>query len=203
MIAYDPYLSAERALDFCVEKVELDELLRRADFITLHTPLTDKTRNIINAESLALTKKGVHLINCVRGERVDEAALFGALESGHVAGAALDVFVEEPATHSPLFALHNVVCTPHLGASTTEAQENVALQVAEQMSDYLMRGAISYAVNCPSISAEKAPRRWSPRHGGRHRVQRGTREPRAMHPRPAARQWADRQAFASSCLRRP
>ncbi|HML07427.1 MAG TPA: phosphoglycerate dehydrogenase [Xanthobacteraceae bacterium] len=158
VIAYDPFLSAERALDLGVEKVELEELLRRADFITLHAPSTDKTRNIINRESLALTKKGVRLINCARGELVDESALFEALNSGRVAGAALDVFVEEPATHSPLFALHNVVCTPHLGASTTEAQENVALQVAEQMSDYLIRGAISNAVNFPSISAEEAPK---------------------------------------------
>ena len=132
--------------------------MRRADFITLHTPLTDKTRNIINAETLALTKKGVRIINCARGGLVDEAALFDALKSGHVAGAALDVFREEPATRSPLFGLPNVVCTPHLGASTTEAQENVALQVAEQMSDYLLRGAISNAVNFPSISAEEAPK---------------------------------------------
>ena len=158
VIAYDPYLSDERALNLGVEKVELDELMRRADFITLHTPLTDKTRNIINAESLALTKKGVRLINCARGGLIDEAALFEALKSGRVAGAALDVFVTEPATESPLFGLHNVVCTPHLGASTTEAQENVALQIAEQMSDYLIRGAISNAVNFPSISAEEAPR---------------------------------------------
>ena len=158
VIAYDPYLSAERALDLGVGKVELEQLLRRADFITLHTPLTDKTRNIISRESLALTKKGVRLINCARGELVDEAALFDALTAGHVAGAALDVFVEEPATASPLFALPNVVCTPHLGASTTEAQENVALQVAEQMSDYLIRGAITNALNFPSISAEEAPK---------------------------------------------
>ena len=158
VIAYDPYLSGERALDLGVEKVELEQLLRRADFITLHTPLTDKTRSIIGRESLALTKKGVRLINCARGELVDEAALFDALTSGHVAGAALDVFVEEPATSSPLFALPNVVCTPHLGASTTEAQENVALQVAEQMSDYLIRGAITNALNFPSISAEEAPK---------------------------------------------
>ena len=158
VIAYDPYLSAERARDLGVEKVELAELWRRADFITLHTPLTDKTRNIINANSLALTKKGVRLINCARGELVDEAALVDTLKSGHVAGAAIDVFTEEPATKSPLFALPNVVCTPHLGASTMEAQENVALQVAEQMSDYLLRGAITNAVNFPSISAEEAPR---------------------------------------------
>jgi D-3-phosphoglycerate dehydrogenase / 2-oxoglutarate reductase len=158
VIAYDPYLSVERALTLGVEKVELDELWRRADFITLHTPLTDKTRNIVNAETLAQTKNGVRLINCARGELVDEAALGEALKAGHVAGAALDVFREEPATQSMLFELPNVVCTPHLGASTMEAQENVALQVAEQMSDYLLRGAISNAVNFPSISAEEAPK---------------------------------------------
>src|SRR5579863_8697223 len=119
VIAYDPYLSAERALDLGVEKVELDELLHRADFITLHTPSTEKTRNIINAETLALTKKGVRIINCARGELVDEAALVAALKSGHVAGAAVDVFPEEPPpADSPLFGLPNVVCTPHLGAST-------------------------------------------------------------------------------------
>src|SRR5271165_5888626 len=157
-IAYDPYLSAERARDLGVEKVELEELLRRADFITLHTPLTEKTRNIINAEALKLTKKGLRLINCARGGLVDEVALFEALSSGRIAGAALDVFATEPAADSPLFALPNVVCTPHLGASTTEAQENVALQIAEQMSDYLVRGAISNAVNFPSISAEEAPK---------------------------------------------
>jgi len=133
-------------------------LLRRADFITLHTPLTDKTRNIINADSLKLTKKGLRLVNCARGGLVDEAALYDALKSGHIAGAALDVFATEPASESPLFALPNVVCTPHLGASTTEAQENVALQIAEQMADYLVRGAITNAVNFPSISAEEAPK---------------------------------------------
>src|SRR6202451_3985177 len=158
VIAYDPYLSAERAVDLGVEKVTLEELLQRADFVTLHTPLTEKTRNIISADSLALTKKGVRLINCARGGLIDATALFVALRSGHVAGAALDVFVSEPATDSPLFALPNVVCTPHLGASTSEAQENVALQVAEQMSDYLIRGAITNAVNFPSISAEEAPK---------------------------------------------
>ncbi len=158
VIAYDPFLSAERARNLGVEKVELDELWRRADFITLHTPLTDKTRNIVNAETLALTRKGVRLINCARGELVDENALCEALRSGHVAGAALDVFTVEPATQSCLFGLPNVVCTPHLGASTMEAQENVALQVAEQMSDYLLRGAITNAVNFPSISAEEAPK---------------------------------------------
>ena len=120
--------------------------------------MTPQTRNIMGAENLAKTKKGVRIINCARGELVDEAAMRAALESGQVAGGAFDVFSEEPATTNPLFGLPNVVCTPHLGASTTEAQENVALQVAEQMSDYLMRGAISNAVNFPSITAEEAPK---------------------------------------------
>ena len=158
VIAYDPFLSPERAVELGVEKVELDELLKRADFITLHTPLTEKTRNVIDAKAIAKTRKGVRIINCARGGLVDEAALRAALDSGHVAGAAFDVFVEEPATANPLFGHPNVVCTPHLGAATTEAQENVALQVAEQMSDYLLRGAISNAVNFPSITAEEAPR---------------------------------------------
>src|SRR5690242_21341324 len=158
VIAFDPYLSPERAFDLGVEKVELDELLKRADFITLHTPLTDKTRNIIDANALNKTKKGVRIVNCARGGLVDEQALRAALDSGHVAGAAFDVFVEEPATANVLFGHPNVICTPHLGDSTSEAQENVALQIAEQMSDYLLRGAISNAVNFPSITAEEAPR---------------------------------------------
>jgi len=158
VIAYDPFLSAERARDLGVEKVELEELFRRADFITLHTPLTEKTKNIIDAKSIATMKKGARIINCARGGLVDEAALRQALDSGHVAGAAFDVFVEEPAKANPLFGHPNVVCTPHLGASTAEAQENVALQVAEQMSDYLLTGAITNAINFPSISAEEAPK---------------------------------------------
>jgi D-3-phosphoglycerate dehydrogenase len=158
VIAFDPYLSPERARDIGVEKVELDELFKRADFITLHTPLTDKTRNVIDAKALQKMKKGVRIVNCARGGLVDEQALRAALDSGHVAGAAFDVFVTEPATENVLFGHPNVVCTPHLGASTTEAQENVALQVAEQMSDYLLRGAITNAVNFPSISAEEAPK---------------------------------------------
>ena len=157
VIAFDPFLSAERAAEIGVEKVELDELLKRADFITLHTPMTAQTKNILSAEAIAKTKKGVRIINCARGGLVDEAALRAALDSGHVAGAAFDVFVEEPATSNPLFGHPNVVATPHLGASTNEAQENVALQVAEQMSDYLVRGAITNAVNFPSITAEEAP----------------------------------------------
>ncbi|MDJ1158231.1 phosphoglycerate dehydrogenase [Chelatococcus sp. SYSU_G07232] len=158
VVAYDPFLSPERALDLGVEKVELDDLLARADIITLHTPLTEKTRNILSAENLAKTKKGVRIVNCARGGLVDEAALRKALDEGHVAGAAFDVFSVEPATENPLFGHPNVVCTPHLGAATTEAQENVALQIAEQMSDYLLRGAISNAVNFPSITAEEAPK---------------------------------------------
>ncbi len=158
VVAFDPFLSPERAKDIGVEKVELDDLLARADVITLHTPLTDKTRNVLSAEAIAKTKKGVRIVNCARGGLVDEAALSEALKSGQVAGAAFDVFITEPATENPLFGLPNVICTPHLGASTTEAQENVALQVAEQMSDYLLRGAISNAVNFPSITAEEAPK---------------------------------------------
>ena len=157
VIAYDPFLSQEKAEKMGVTKVELDELLAKADFITLHVPMTDKTRGILNAEALAKTKKGVRIINCARGGLVDEAALAEAIKSGHVAGAGFDVFETEPATESPLFGLPNVVCTPHLGASTSEAQENVALQVADQMSDYLLKGAVTNAINMPSISAEEAP----------------------------------------------
>jgi len=158
VIAYDPFLSPERARDLGVEKVELAELFKRADFVTLHTPLTDKTMNIVDDAAIASMRKGVRIINCARGGLVDEQALRQGLDSGQVAGAAFDVFVEEPATSNSLFGHPNVVCTPHLGAATTEAQENVALQVAEQMSDYLLTGAISNAVNFPSITADEAPR---------------------------------------------
>jgi D-3-phosphoglycerate dehydrogenase len=158
VVAYDPFLSPERAVEIGVHKVELDELLKRADFITLHTPLTEKTKNIIDAAALAKTKKGVRIVNCARGGLVDEQALRVALDSGQVAGAAFDVFSQEPASENPLFGHPNVVCTPHLGAATTEAQENVALQIADQMSEYLLRGAISNAVNFPSITAEEAPK---------------------------------------------
>ena len=156
VVAYDPFLSEERAIKIGVQKVTLDELLARADFITLHVPLTDKTRGILNAEAIAKMKPGVRVINCARGGLVDESALAEALKSGHVAGAAFDVFEAEPATESPLFGIANVVCTPHLGASTTEAQENVAVQVAEQMSDYLLTGAVVNALNMPSVTAEEA-----------------------------------------------
>jgi D-3-phosphoglycerate dehydrogenase len=158
VIAFDPFLTPERAVEMGVEKVTLDELLARADFITLHTPLTDSTRNILSRENLARTKKGVRIINCARGGLIDEAALKDALDSGHVAGAALDVFVEEPARQSPLFGTPNFISTPHLGASTTEAQVNVAIQVAEQMADFLVSGGITNALNVPSLSAEEAPK---------------------------------------------
>ncbi|WP_121634098.1 phosphoglycerate dehydrogenase [Tropicibacter alexandrii] len=156
VIAYDPFLSDEKAEKMKVEKVELDDLLKRADFITLHVPLTDGTRNILSRENLEKTKKGVRIINCARGGLVDEQALADLLTSGHVAGAAFDVFAEEPATENPLFNLPNVVCTPHLGAATTEAQENVALQVADQMANYLLTGAVENALNMPSVTAEEA-----------------------------------------------
>ncbi|MEV8466091.1 phosphoglycerate dehydrogenase [Fluviibacterium sp. DFM31] len=156
VIAYDPFLGDERAKKLGVTKVSLDELLARADFITLHVPKTEKTANILSREAIAKTKKGVRIINCARGGLVDEVALAEALKSGHVAGAAFDVFSVEPATENPLFNLPNVVCTPHLGAATTEAQENVALQVAEQMADYLLTGAVQNALNMPSVTAEEA-----------------------------------------------
>ncbi len=158
VIAYDPFLSPERAVEMGVEKVELEDLLARADIITLHTPLTDKTRNILSAENLAKTKKGVLIVNCARGGLVDEVALRKLLDEGHVGGAGFDVFVTEPAKENPLFGSDKVVATPHLGASTNEAQENVALQVAEQMSDYLLTGAVTNALNSPSITAEEAPK---------------------------------------------
>jgi D-3-phosphoglycerate dehydrogenase / 2-oxoglutarate reductase len=158
VIAYDPFLSEDRAVELGIEKVELDGLFTRADFITLHTPLTDKTRNIINAAAIARMKDGVRIINCARGGLIVEADLLAALKSGKVGGAAIDVFEVEPATESPLFGMENVICTPHLGAATMEAQENVALQIAEQMSDYLIKGAVSNAINMPSITAEEAPK---------------------------------------------
>jgi D-3-phosphoglycerate dehydrogenase len=158
VIAFDPFLSESRASELGVEKVELEELLTRSDFITLHTPMTDRTRGIINAEAIAKMKDGVRIINCARGGLIVEADLIEALKSGKVAGAGIDVFEVEPATDNALFNMENVVCTPHLGASTSEAQENVALQVAEQMSDYLVKGAVSNAINMPSITAEEAPR---------------------------------------------
>ena len=157
VLAYDPFLSEERAKELGVTKVELDELYNKSDFITLHVPKTDATAGMISEGAIKKMKPGVRIINCARGGLVDETALAEALNSGHVAGAAFDVFSVEPATDSPLFKLPNVVVTPHLGAATTEAQENVALQVAEQLSDYLNNGAVSNAINMPSITAEEAP----------------------------------------------
>ena len=157
VIAYDPYLSEERAVDLGVRKVDLDTLLAEADFISLHTPLTDSTRDIINAAAIAKTKPGVRIINCARGGLIVEADLRAALESGHVAGAGVDVFSTEPARENLLFGAPGLIATPHLGAATVEAQEKVALQVADQMADYLLTGAISNAVNMPSVTAEEAP----------------------------------------------
>ena len=158
VIAYDPYLSSERASDLGVEKVELDDLFARADFVTLHTPMTDATRGIIDAAAIAKMKRGVYIVNCARGGLVVEEDLRAGIETGQVAGAAIDVFSEEPARDNILFGLEQVVATPHLGASTTEAQENVAIQVAEQMSDFLTVGAVTNALNMPSVSAEDAPK---------------------------------------------
>ncbi len=158
VVAYDPYLTPERALALGVEKVELEELFSRADAITLHTPLTDGTRGIISRAAIAKMKPGVMLVNAARGGLVDEAALKDALESGHIRAAALDVYESEPARDNALFGTKNFIATPHLGASTLEAQENVAVQIAEQMADYLLTGAVTNALNMPSISAEEAPR---------------------------------------------
>ncbi len=158
VISYDPFLSTERAAAINVEKVELEDLLARADFISLHTPMTDATRNLLNAQRLGKCKKGVRIINCARGGLIVEADLKAAIESGQVAGAALDVFEEEPAKSNPLFGMEKVIATPHLGASTNEAQENVAIQVAEQMAEYLTVGTVTNALNMPSVSAEDAAR---------------------------------------------
>lgn len=158
VVAFDPFLTEERAVELGVEKVDLEGLLTRADIVTLHTPLTDQTRNILSRDNIARLKAGAYVVNCARGGLVDEAALKDALDEGHIAGAALDVYETEPATEHPLFGHPKVVATPHLGASTREAQENVAIQIAEQMADYLVRGAVSNSLNSPSVTAEEAPR---------------------------------------------
>ena len=158
VLVYDPYVSPERAAELAVEKVEFDDLLARADFISLHVPLTDQTRALIDTAAMAKMRPGVRIINCARGGLVVEDDLKAAIESGHVAGAALDVFDQEPKTESPLFALDQVIVTPHLGAATAEAQDKVARQVAEQMSDFLTVGAVANALNMPSVSAEEAPK---------------------------------------------
>ena len=158
VLVHDPFLSAARAIDLGVERVAFEELLSRADFITLHTPLTAATTNMIDAAALARMKRGVRLINCARGGLVDEADLAAALDSGQVGGAAFDVFVEEPARDNPLFGHPNFIATPHLGAATAEAQENVAVEIAERIADFLLTGAVSNAVNMPSLTAEEAAR---------------------------------------------
>ena len=155
VITYDPYLAPERASSLAVTLVTMEELLGDADVITLHVPLTDETRGTIDAEALAKTKPGVRIVNCARGGLIVEAHLKKAIESGHVAGAALDVFEKEPARDNPLFALDEVIATPHLGASTVEAQENVALQIAQQMAEYLLTGTVLNAVNTPSVAPEE------------------------------------------------
>jgi len=153
VIGYDPYLTEERALNLGIEKVELDDLFTRADAITLHTPLVEATKNIVSKKRIGQMKKGAIIVNCARGGLVDEEALKDALEAGHIRAAALDVFAVEPAKTNPLFGTKNFIATPHLGASTLEAQENVAVQVAEQMADYLLTGAVTNSLNTPSISA--------------------------------------------------
>jgi D-3-phosphoglycerate dehydrogenase len=154
--AYDPFLTEERADKLGVQKVDLDTLLSTSDIVSLHVPRTTETANIISATAINKMKKGSMLINCARGGLVDEAALLVALKSNHLKGAALDVYEVEPAKENPLFGLPNVICTPHLGASTVEAQEKVAIQIAQQISDYLLGGAINNALNAPNLSAEEA-----------------------------------------------
>src|SRR5258708_1985443 len=156
--AYDPFLSDQRAAELGVEKATLDQVLAKADFITVHTPLTEQTRNILSRANLMKTKKGVRIINCARGGLVDELAVRDLLLSGHIPRAGFHLFPEEPAKSNVLFGAPNLVSTPHLGAATVEAQENVALQVAEQMADYLLTGAIVNSLNMPNVSAEEAPR---------------------------------------------
>ncbi|MHA1113089.1 MAG: phosphoglycerate dehydrogenase [Alphaproteobacteria bacterium] len=158
VLAYDPYLSSDRAEDIGVEKVDLDDLLARSDIVTLHVPLSDTTRNIIDAAAIAKMREGARLINCARGGLVVEADVKAALDSGHLAGAAFDVFAVEPAKENPLFCMEQFIATPHLGAATEEAQENVAVQVSEQISDFLLTGTVVNAINMPSVSAEDAPR---------------------------------------------
>lgn len=158
VLACDPFLTHKTATDIGCEKVDLDALFTRADFISLHTPLTDKTRNIIDATAISKMRKNTYIINCARGGLIDEAALKDALDNKHIAGVALDVFENEPVHENILFNMDKVICTPHLGAATSEAQENVAVQVAEQMSDFLTTGAVQHAINMPSITAEEAPR---------------------------------------------
>jgi D-3-phosphoglycerate dehydrogenase len=156
IVAFDPFIAPDQARDLGIEVVPFDEVLTRADFLTVHTPLTAETRAMVGKEAFAKMKKGVRVINCARGGLIDEDALYEAIKSGIVAGAALDVFVSEPPpTDHPLLGLEEVIATPHLGASTTEAQEGVAFTVAEQMRDYLLTGALRGAVNVPALGAKE------------------------------------------------
>lgn len=155
VVGYDPYLSEENAKEMGIKKVDLPSLFSHSDFITFHTPITAETRNVVNKQTIATMKDGVRIINCARGGIVNEADLYDSLKSGKVAGAALDVFEKEPPVDNPLLSLNNVICTPHLGAATEEAQENVAVAVAEQVVDYLVNGVIRNAVNFPSVPAEQ------------------------------------------------
>ena len=158
VLAFDPFLSNQRAKDLGVEKVDFDNLLSRSDFISLHVPLNEQTEEMINAETLSKSKDGIRIINCARGGLINEADLLESIKNGNVAGAALDVFKNEPTYESELFSLPQVIATPHLGASTSEAQENVAAQIAEQMCDYILLGTVINALNMPSISTEDAPK---------------------------------------------
>ena len=156
IVAHDPFIAPEQTRDLEIESACLDEVLTRADFLTVHTPLTADTRSLIDANALAKMKQGARIINCARGGLVDEAALFNAIKSGKIGGAALDVFEQEPPpTDHPLLALDQVIVTPHLGASTTEAQEGVAFTVAEQMRDFFLTGALRGAVNLPAIDQKQ------------------------------------------------
>jgi D-3-phosphoglycerate dehydrogenase len=158
VIAHDPFLSAARALELGIEVVGIDDLYARADFISVHTPMLDSTRGMVNAAAFARMKHGVRILNVARGGLIVEEDLKAALDSGQVAGAALDVYVTEPAKEHVLFGDPRVICTPHLGASTAEAQDTCAIQIAEQMCDFLLTGAVNNAVNMPTISADEAPR---------------------------------------------
>lgn len=155
VIAYDPFVTAEVFDKIGVEKVELDDLIARADYLTLHCPMNDKTRGVINAERIAAMKKGARIINCARGGLIDEASLYEALKSGHLSGAALDVYQKEPPTDSPLLELDSIVFTPHLGASTSEAQVAVSVEIARQVVTYLSTGEAVNALNLPRLSAEE------------------------------------------------
>ncbi|MBN2123220.1 MAG: phosphoglycerate dehydrogenase [Deltaproteobacteria bacterium] len=154
VVAYDPYIKPETLEKLDVEPVSLEELLERADYVTIHAPRTEETVNMINRESLGRMKKGAMLINCARGGIVNEEDLYHALASGHLAGAALDVFNREPPGEHPLMGIPNFICTPHLGASTREARDNVAVDVANQVVAYLLHGTVKNAINVPSVSAE-------------------------------------------------